>query len=346
MRWADDGRGVTLAIFALAGVALYAASRTAAAALAGHSLARPGWRAVGHWLPIAVTALVAAARGRPEIGVTLAFATSVASLAFVLGVLNYLAPMEALPPTRRAWPFVLPAALLALIAGFSGNFSWIHALAMALLGGALLSTWRDPALGEPEQEEPPFADGPDAPPRTHPKWVAAAELVLAMAVAGVGGWAAVSGAARAAAATRVFSPGLIAVVILGPLVTLPMLNPGPPERARANTASMASTLVAVVLLNLCALLPLLTCVWYLRTGFQAPAGAASGFSFSAFAEAARPLPYPLAAWRVDAVVLTVLGFVLVPVSLGRWELGRWEGAGLILGYAMYLILEAAVTVRL
>ena len=54
----------------------------------------------------------------------------------------------------------------------------------------------------------------------------------------------------------------------------------------------------------------------------------------------------LPTWRVDSVVLVVLAFVLLPVSLGRWELGRWEGAGLILGYAMYLILEAAVTIRL
>ena len=360
MRWAEDGRGVTLAIFALAGVALYAASRTAAGTLAGNSLARPGWRGVGHWLPIAVTALVAAARGRPEIGVALAFATSIASLAFVLGVLNYLAPMDAPPPSRRTWPFVLPAALLPLIAGFSGHFSWVHAVAMALLGAALLSTWRDPALRQPlDAAAPvlPFADVAEPSERIRPRWVGAAELILAVCVAVVGGWAAVSGAERAAAATRVFSTGLIAVVILGPLATLPMLNPGPPENARAHTASMASTLVAVALLNLCALLPMLTFVWYLRTavssgtsGVSAISGAGGGSSavgsVAWWSGEGQPLPFPLPTWRVDSVVLVVLAFVLLPVSLGRWELGRWEGAGLILGYAMYLILEAAVTVRL
>src|SRR5687768_2934781 len=197
MRWAEDGRGVTLAIFALAGVALYTASRTAAGALAGHSLARPGWRGVGHWLPIAVTALVAAARGRPEIGVTLAFATSIASLAFVLGVLNYLAPMDTPPPTRRTWPFLLPATLLPLIAGFSGHFSWVHAIAMALLGAALLSTWRDPSLRQaPGAAAPglPFPEVVEPSERIRPRWVAAAELILAVCVAVVGGWAAVSGA--------------------------------------------------------------------------------------------------------------------------------------------------------
>src|SRR5689334_17842016 len=145
MRWAQDGRGVTLAIMALAGVALYAASRTAVGVLSGDAPGRAGWRAVGHWLPVAATALLAAALGHPDVSVALAFGTSIASLAFVLGVLSYLAPMENLPPTRRAWPFVLPAALLPLIAGFSGQFAWVHALAMALLGFALLAAWRDMA---------------------------------------------------------------------------------------------------------------------------------------------------------------------------------------------------------
>jgi hypothetical protein len=347
MRWAQDGRGTTLAILALAGVALYSASRTAAGVLAGDGDGRAGWRAVGHWFPIAAVALVAAALGHPDISVALAFGTSVACLAFVLGVLSYLAPMEHLPPSRRAWPFVLPAALLPLIAGFSGQLAWVHALAMALLGGALLSAWRDPAVRDDQGRSTPFADLVAAPAR-RPGWLVAAETTLAVALAAVGAWAAVVGALRTSAATRVFSPGLITVAVLGPLVTLPMLNPGPVERARSHTASMASTLVAVALLNLCALLPMLTLLWYVKTGLAAGAASpgATSLGFAALGGAGQPLPYPLPAWRVDAVVLTVLGFVLVPVSLGRWELGRWEGVGLIVGYAMYLILEAAVTVRL
>ena len=345
MRWANDGRGATLAIFALAGVALYAASRTAAGALAGQGLVRPGWRGVGHWLPIAVTALVAAALGHPDIAVPLTFATSIASLAFVLGVQSYLAPMDHLPPSRRGWPFVLPAALLALIAGFSGQISWLHALAMMLLGGALLSVWRDPGTAGPEDAALPFAERANEPAR-RPSWLRAAEVLLAVALAAVGGWAAVVGTTRAAAATRVFSDGLVTVAVVAPLATLPMLNPGPAEQARAHTASMASTLVAVALLNLCALLPLLALFWHIKTGVGGSGTASSWFPFSAIIEKGQPLPYPLATWRVDAVVLVVLGLALLPVSLGRWELGRWEGAGLILGYAMYLILEAAVTVRL
>ena len=348
MRWAEDGRAGTVVILAVAGTLLYIASRTAAAALAGHGAARPGWRAVGHWLAIAVTALVAAARGQPEIAVALAFATSVSSLSFVLGVLTYLAPMDQLPPSRRGWPFVLPAALLPLIAGFSGHFTWVHALAMTLLGGALVSTWRDPTLREAPAAASPFADA-EAQRTPRRVWVGAAEIVLAVALAVVGGWYAVNGTVRAAAASRLFPAATITVVILSPLLTLPMLNPGPPESARAQTASTTSTLVAVALLNLCALLPMLTFVWYLKTGiptFAGPAASATTVPVAAADQVGQPLPFPLATWRVDAVVLTVLGFIMIPVSLGRWELGRWEAIGLVLGYAIYLVLVALASIRL
>src|SRR2546423_5141083 len=177
MRWAEEGRGATLAVMALAGVTLYAASRTAAGVLAGYGDGRTGRRAVSHWIPVAAVAVVAAGLGHPDISVTLTFATSVASLAFVLGVLSYLAPMEHLPPTRRAWPFVLPAALLPLIAGFSGQFTWVHALAMSLLGGALLSTWRDPALREGDGDIGPFAESASTSQR-RPALLVAAELTL------------------------------------------------------------------------------------------------------------------------------------------------------------------------
>ena len=356
MRWADGGRVGTVLILGVAGALLYAASRTAAAALAGSGggrNVRPGWRAVGHWVPIAATSIVAAARGHADVAVALAFATSVGCLSFVLGVLTYLAPMDQLPAARRAWPFVLPAALLALIAGFSGHVSWLHAVAMVLLGIALMSVWRDPSLQEPAPTPSPFADS-DSQPLPKAGWFRIAELLVAIALAVVGGWYAVDGTVRAAAAARLFPAATLAVVILSPLVTLPMLNPAAPDSPAGQTASTVSTLVAVGLLNLCALLPLLSFLWLFKTAFAAP-GDAIGVSTAAtnptsvslfsFLAASKPLPFPLASWRVDAVVLTVLGFILIPVSLGRWELRRAEAIGLIVGYAAYLVLVAFASVR-
>ena len=354
MLFGSDGRGGALALAALAAVTLYVSSRTAAGVLTrGRGPARPGLRAAGHWLPIAITALVAVQLRKPEIAVALAFSTSVAALSFVLGVLTYIAPMETAPASRRAWPFVLPAALLALVAGFSGQFTWVHALAMLVLGGAVYSAWREAvARGEAEAvvEAVAAADASNenAAPAVRPPWVLAAEILLAAALAVVGGWAAVTLASRAAATLPLVSTRLVTIAILTPLLSMPMLSAAPPERAAAHTSSMASTLVALALLNLCGLLPLLTILWHLHGGATAASGVAGATTTQyvlAMTANAPPMPFPLATWRIDAVVLTVLGLAMVPVALGRWELGRWEAVGLVAGYALYLAISAAVSVR-
>jgi Ca2+/Na+ antiporter len=347
LRFGNDGHGGLLVLLVVAAVTLYAASRTAAGALARGLVGRPGLRAVGHWLPIAVTAVLAVQQKKPEIAVALAFSTSVASLSFVLGILTYVAPMEAPATSRRAWPFVLPAALLALVAGFSGQLSGLHALAMLILGGAVYSAWREAVVrGEAEAVVSAMEPAPELQP---PTWVVVAEMALAVALAGVGGWAAVAAASKAAATVPLVSTRLVAVAILTPLLALPMLQTVPPERAAAHTSSMASTLVALALLNLCLLLPLLTLYWLVQSGLSHPAAsvaAAKGTNLVMSVTAhATPMPFPLATWRIDAVVLTVLGLTLIPVALGRWELGRWEAIGLVAGYALYLALSAAVSVR-
>jgi len=360
----DDGRVATVALLALAAAALYLASRAAAGALTGWAAAdatsrdTPGRRAVGHWIPVAATAIVAAARNEPELAVAVAFGTSVACLSLVLGALNLLAPMGPPPERRRTWPFVLPAALLLLIAGFSGHLSWIHALALLLLGCALAAAWREPALREvprdvsdgpvaalPAQPLDVTGDGTNDPP---PAWAKGAEIVLCVALAVIGGWTAVSAAAKAEAVSHVVAPSLFSVLILSPLLTLPLLNPASPEQAAQTTPSQVSTLVGIVLLNLCLLLPAVTFYWYLKTGFGAlPALYKTTFSSAVLAlrDNARPLPYPLTSWRIDSVFLTVLGFAFVPVALGRWAIGKWEAGALIAGYLVYLMVVALATFR-
>ena len=352
MGFGTGGRGGLLLLMALAAVTLYVASRTAAGVLTrGNGQRRPGLRAVGHWLPIAITAVVAVRARRPEIAVALAFSTSVAALSFVLGVLTYIAPMAAPPVSRRAWPFVLPAALLALVAGFSGQFTPVHALAMLVLGGAVYSAWREAvARGEAETDAAAEADvaGPDGAGPGRPAWVVALELLLAATLAALGGWAAVTFASGAAETVPLVSTRLVTVGLLTPLLVLPLLSSVPPERAAAHTSSMASTLVSLALLNLCCLLPLLTILWRVHVGLAGTAALDGGY-VSAFVTSvtsnADPMPFPLATWRIDAVVLTVLGLALVPVALARWELGRWEAIGLVAGYALYLAVSAAVSVR-
>src|SRR5205085_4387027 len=76
--------------------------------------------------------------------VAVIFGTSVSSLSLVLGLVTYMAPMNSIPPRRRCWPFVLPAALLVLVAGFSAQFNWLHALMLLVMGGAFYSVWDEP----------------------------------------------------------------------------------------------------------------------------------------------------------------------------------------------------------
>jgi Ca2+/Na+ antiporter len=49
------------------------------------------------------------------------------------------------------------------------------------------------------------------------------------------------------------------------------------------------------------------------------------------------LGFPIAVWRIDTVLLILLGLVLLPVSLNLWEMRRTEGMLLIVIYACYLV---------
>ena len=80
----------------------------------------------------------------------------------------------------------------------------------------------------------------------------------------------------------------------------------------------------MTLLNLCLLLPVLAIAWRVRR-MLAP-----------WATEPEWLPFPMAAWRLDAVLILIVGAVLLPVALGRWKLGRTEGVVLVVVYAAYL----------
>lgn len=389
----------------LGAAALYAGSRLAVEALVGTGPGRPGWRAVGHWMPIICVVLAAVLYRRAEVATGVVFATAVASLSLVMGILAFFSPLAAHPAGRRPWPFVLPAALLPLIAGFSGHLTWTHALMMLILGGAVWALWTDPAAREVQAGDFPFRDvfaaaapapADDAPaPHAGTNWL---RLTVALVLAVVGGWAAVRGVVRTAESSRYLPAGMLAASVLSPVLTLPMLSTGSTLAQRGHGPSMAATLVGVVLLNLCALLPAAVILWHVapvvshytapfvsggsanpevptpptsapaatpwatqpatgsatqpttrpttRPAVRPTAPPAPGTAAQAPATgSAAAMPYPLSVWRVDTVVLVVLGFVLVPVAMGRWVLGRVEAAGLIVGYAVYLALAMYVTGR-
>jgi Ca2+/Na+ antiporter len=322
---------------------LFASSRACADALAGAE-SRPGRRALGHWFPIAAAAIVAIALGRGNLALSIIFATSVGCLSLLLGAMSIVTPDAPAPAEyRRFWPFALPAALLAVLIGFAGQLSWRHALILLIEGGGLLFVWQEicdhesAAVGDENLAE---LTGPAA--IRSP--VRALNFVLAVIVCGIGAVAAILGSRHLISDAAALPETATMVGVIAPILVLPMLSSGA-RLAQSNRAWAAVTAgIGVVVLNLCLLLPIVVLLWYLRQCVIRTSTGALSFELSTL-KTAGPLPFGWVTWRVDAVVLLLLTFVLFPASLGRWKLGRAEGFTLVLLYVVYVLLEAAGSLR-
>ena len=115
-------------------------------------------------MPIATVALLAVVSGQPEIAVGVAFATSVASVSLVVGVITLSTPPDVLVVAdRRRWAFVLPAALLAMLAGFRAELTLTHAAIFVFEGIAVLWLWRDRTEALIDGGAPPAANAASRP---------------------------------------------------------------------------------------------------------------------------------------------------------------------------------------
>jgi Ca2+/Na+ antiporter len=330
--WGGSGK-IPLIIGA---VLLYAASRASVDALAGLGES-PGGRAFGHFFPIAAAAIVAVCMRRSDLALSIIFSTSVAALSLVLGSIVLVAPHAEAPATlRRLWPFVLPAALLTLLAGFAGRLTWVHALILLGEGAALLLAWSELTRADPAQNIAPHPAG-------H-RLLRYFNLLLCVGVAGLGAAAAILGTLQISRNLSALSSGTTVVAVLGPLLVAPMLVAGAAMPPAQRSWITTTTAVGLVLLNLCLLLPLTILLWHLIGATHLDASARLHFRIDSLSTAP-PLIFSLITWRVDNVVLVLLAFVLFPVALGRLRLGRAEGVTLIGLYAVYILMEAAAGAR-
>lgn len=317
-----EGRNGATLVLMLAATALYIACRGAIDAAARPDGSDPGRRGAAQGLPIAATAVVAILMRKPAIAITVIFSSSVAALCLALGLSSYLAPMRVAPPRSKAWAFLLPVAFLAFVAGFAGELNVIHATMLLLLGAAILPVWleRSPADFHSAHAE-----------EATKQWSGwqIAELAVSIALAGIGAFGAVRGTVAVAAQSAQLNPAVVAAAILSPLLVLPSLGTSASVAQRGDCGPAAAALIATVLLNLCLILPLVILLQYATTYLSS--GTPRNFD---------PLPFPSSIWRIENVILLVLGLLLLPVALGRWLLGRAESILLILGYATYLMLSA------
>jgi Ca2+/Na+ antiporter len=343
-----------LILLGIAVVGWYAASRAASESL-GAGKNAPGRRAFAFWLPVALTSLAAVIIGRAEIAIGVIFSTSVAAMTLVLGIVTISARHTLATMPRRAWSFVLPAALLTLLIGLSGGIRWIHIAILVLEGLALYSLWNDTPMAQVASVDPthPPSHAAFAPTHRSSKSWQIALLIFAIVAAGVSAWAGVTAAVDLSNNMNLPSAGLVAALFLGPGLVLAMIGSGSAAAHEGHFDQAVASQVGFVLLNLCALLPLTAALWLTRPTWYPPREAiAAAATTPPSSQAVDPttnasspdapdaMPYPMAVWRVDTVLLVAAGMLLLPVALGRWSLGNLEGFAMLVGYLIYMAMTA------
>lgn len=310
-----------LLLVAAASIAFYIASRVAVDALTDLANPSPGRLALGHWMPVALTAVAAIAVGEPHAAVSIALGTSVAALVLNLGLLTATGQHEVSPSRgSRAWPMLITLGLLCMLIGLRAQVTRLSALLLLAQGLLALWLWH----GSADQPAP-------APRRLGAaSWV---RLAMAVVVASLGALVAMVGVVRMSFEVPKTTPGMLAAVGVSPLLLLPMIGIGAAMSERGKASEAGGALVGVALLNLGALLPGLALLWELRRWMVS------------WAEEPDVLPFAMATWRLDVVLVMVVGALLLPVALGRWKFGRTEGVALVVVYAIYIAAASALGAR-
>jgi hypothetical protein len=328
----DYSAGLPLIFYA--GLALYLSSKALGDALVGGKPNRPGWLAVGQWLPIAVLAVGAALSHRPAMAMGLIFSTSVACLSLGIGSVAFMG-IGAIPAgARKCWALLLPASLLAFFAGFRSAVSPVNAGILALEGACLLLLWND----RPD----PVAESRITTQAGRGFWIRALQTSLGLLLAGVGSWFAIHGIDRVGEGSEFASTGLLTATLISPLLVLPIIGTGTEMAQRNQSVSAVQSQVGVVLLNICGLVPMVVvagAICQLVSIRYLPLGQHWTIPIPRFTPApVTPAPFPLGVWRVDVPACIALSLFLLPVALGKWTLTRLQGLALMGGYVLYLLL--------
>ncbi len=307
-----------------------------------------GMIAVAHWLPVAAVALVAARHHR-ALAVCVLFGSSVATLCLAMGVsllcsARLPAGMWSENQNRRAWGMVLPLALLALLCGFSGRFTLLHAALLAVQGALAWMLWFPAVVPRDVSDNVLPIDTPRHRSPTNPLALFA-RTVLAIILSLLFAILTLRAAATMSGQVQHLGEGLMAVLMVTPALALPILGTGlNVARDQQRGDAMVSFAVAIVLLNLGLLLPVVVAIGHF-TDHLAVHMHWHDWS-SLYLERLTPslnassVPYPMATWRIDTVALLLIGALLIPVANGRWALRRFDGLLLLLGYCLYIVFNA------
>jgi uncharacterized membrane protein YgdD (TMEM256/DUF423 family) len=325
-------------------IAGYAAVRGAVDALLRPNDTAPAKRAALHAAMTAIICLAAMFHHPAllDVAVGVPFSATVAALTLALGVVLFVgtpSPHPAQTPLRstcpnRVWAFLLPTGLLTLLIGFTGRVAPRSALILAAEGAAILVVCLGPRtravlpLGEGQADSPPSDRGEQTVGTG-----AILQVLFSLALAVVAGWGMVQGASGLSLHDPAFRPGVAAVLALGPAIVLPMIPPLATLAERGKRDQAATSLVGFALINLCVVLPLVVVAQQFIQMTSASTQPA----------VVDDLPFPILVWRLDTVLLTTIGLLLLPAAIGRWALARAEGFGLVMVYVIYLFLTLLIS---
>lgn len=310
-----------------------------------------GARALAAWIcnvPVVILAILA---GRYEIAIGMIFATSVACMTLVLGIATFAAGTTPHSTHRRAWSMLLPVSLICMLIGLSSGFDRLDAIILLAQGLAMIGLWQESPQSAPPSTGASFGLG---------RLLA---LLAVVVIAGAGGFAAVKASSSMSLRMGMTNAGMITALVLAPAMVLPLIGIGLQAAHDGRYDQFVGGLIGFVFLNLCVLLPLATLLWIAQPGrraevfdpFPATAPTTTATTGPATTTASsdddsnssilppRVLPYPMAVWRVDTVLLIAVGLLLLPVSLGRWSLGRPEAIGLIGAWVIFMLLTVLTT---
>lgn len=333
-----------LATLMLAGsLAGFYTSAWAASALRRWRRAADVW----HLLPLGGVCVVAAALGRPALGLAAALGGALAGVGLVAGMTLAFSRGSA-GSGVYATPvlMLLPASLAVILVGLSG---WLTPLAAGLLAVMAAASWLagtgvghggpDAAAGltassgSTADRRSVFSSAPSSPRGTGSAWVDAVQLGLGSGVALLAGWAAVEAATQLGARHVHAPPGVLAACVIGPAATLPLLGWCTRRSADAGVMTAIAFCAAYAVRCIVVLVPAVLVVHAGRVvwcdGWQGDLG----------------IVFPPTLYRVEAALLLTLGILLSAIAAGRLTPSRRDGVLLLTVYLAYIVLTSVWGVR-
>lgn len=358
-----DPTQTALLLCVAAAVAWYIASYAAADAARAASGSITLGIVVGGALPVTIAAVAAALGGMTQAALSLAVGAAVAAVTLVFGLVSTTRTVKAGLPERTGTggtggkggrrvdlAMLLPVAVTLLLAGFAGYISAYQAL--LFLAEGVIVAWML-TRGRAEAEEEAEADPKVKPART-PAWATGVQLIMAAVLS-----AAAAGLAFAAtdAAGGFFGQrvdALFASVLFAAVLLLPLIGIGTVAAADGNRLAVQRGLVMLAAILLTTCLPAVVLIAGVQEAREMVSAEVTDLAIQAAGGESAPvwrqlierppgMALPLRIWRVDAVLLCVVGLLFLPAAAGRFRVGRIEGVGLIMAYAIYLVLSVLMS---